>query len=857
MADKSVEAEPKSEPEPEAVAVPAPADAAGAAGSDTPATVEIVEAVVNDSTCMYYMRYTGSDGKLRYVVRRYSEFDELRASCAGAAATVEDSTPFPPKVWWGAWQAAVVEERQTGLEAWTNALLALEGGPPPELRAFLKQEASDVEVTQGIIGRLEDPLVAQAGASPDEFVQYAEAHGADGKQFATAADACMNIELAKSGVAAAEGTTLTQLFTMAKDLGGDKKALWWEEPLEDGGHAIREWTWNEYYDDTMAAARSFIELGVEAFGAVSIIGFNTPQWHMSCLGAMAAGAKAAGIYATNEPDACKYIVDHSESSVVVVENAQQMAKFTDSGILKELPRVKALVQYTGKPTETAVANAGEVKCLSWVEFLEVGAQDTGLLERLEERKAAQKPGHCCSLIYTSGTTGPPKAVMISHDNACWTSMAFLTNETAISQPGGEHTIVSYLPLSHIAAQALDIFFPVVGVAGMGAGADKAFDICVYFARPDAIRGSLRNTLNVARPTLFFAVPRVWEKFMEALRAIAKAKGATVTGSMMLSVSGWAKEKMSEAYKESQAGGAVGWTPWNHFAADAVTGKIRAQLGLDRCQFMYTGAAPVTRETLEYFGSLGIKILELYGMSENTGPMTVSNDRMNGARIGAAGLPLSGCELKIDHLTGRDKPGEGEICFRGRHIMMGYLKDDAKTADAIDTEGWLHSGDVGSIDRYGLLHITGRIKELIITAGGENIAPVPCEDSIKLHSQGAVSNVVMIGDKMKYNTCLITLRQVPDLATEGGFTDELFGNSLEVSPASKTVTAAKADPTWTAYIQKGIDAYNKVAVSNAQKIQKFTILDADFSVPGGELTATQKLKRAVVDKKYAAVIAAMY
>ena len=140
---------------------------------------------------------------------------------------------------------------------------------------------------------------------------------------------------------------------------------------------------------------------------------------------------------------------------------------------------------------------------------------------LEERKAAQKPGHCCSLIYTSGTTGPPKAVMISHDNACWTSMAFLTNEPAISQPGGEHTIVSYLPLSHIAAQALDIFFPVVGVAGMGAGADKAFDICVYFARPDAIRGSLRNTLNVARPTLFFAVPRVWEKFMEALHFLWK------------------------------------------------------------------------------------------------------------------------------------------------------------------------------------------------------------------------------------------------------------------------------------------------------------------------------------------------
>jgi acyl-CoA synthetase (AMP-forming)/AMP-acid ligase II len=581
------------------------------AGPFAPASIEITEAVVNDSTCHYYMRYVAPDGSYAYVVRRYSEFDSLRGTIAAAAATVEPLAPFPPKYYFGAWQAHVVQERKSGLADWVNALLAL-AAVPQELVDFLSLEDSDKEVTKEMLARLEDPLVAQKGSTPDMFVQYKIPHGDDGKHFACNHDSCMTIELAESGPAARAPTTLTALFDMCKDLGGSTKAMWWEEPQDDGTYQPREWTWQQYHEDTMAAACSFIALGVETFGSVSIIGFNSPQWSMACVGAIACGAKAAGIYATNEPDACQYIVEHSESTVVVVENDAQLKKFTDSGILAQLPKVKALVQYTGSAiNEERISNAGSgVQVLTWAQFLEVGANDATLKANLEERKAAQKPGHCCSLIYTSGTTGPPKAVMISHDNACWTSMAFLVNEPGISEPGGEHDIVSYLPLSHIAAQALDIFFPIVGTSGLGEGAAKSFKICVTFARPDALRGSLKDTLNVAKPTVFFAVPRVWEKFSEAIQAKARQGQDTMMGQVTKSLGSWAKGKVGEAYHESQAGGAVGWTPMGYTVASKLVAKAQQALGLERCKWMYTGAAPITKETLEYFGSIGIKILEL-------------------------------------------------------------------------------------------------------------------------------------------------------------------------------------------------------------------------------------------------------
>ena len=579
-------------------------------------------------------------------------------------------------------------------------------------------------------------------------------------------------------------------------------------------------------------------LGLSRYESVSILGFNSPEWLIANVGAIAAGGFAAGIYTTNNPEQCQYIADHCKARVIVVEGQKQLDKILE--VRSSLKELVAIVVYGGAFDKSCNDGLGpkEAKVYSWDDFMGLGkdVSDADLQARID----AQKPGECCTLIYTSGTTGNPKAVMISHDNVTWTTKMNLKHTPKITS--GPLRVVSYLPLSHIAAQIVDIHSPMGGLL-MGLTAE------VHFARPDALRGSLKQTLIDAKPTVFFAVPRVWEKFAEAMQAVGKK---TTGVKKMLST--WAKQLGSQMHDAAQVGSKRS-NPIFGFLARKLLSKAKAALGLDKCRVFLSGAAPITMDTLNYFGSLTINIVEVYGMSENTGPQTCGKPEY--FKTGTCGTKLPGVELKIDHDPKRDKPGEGEVCFRGRHVMMGYMHDPAKTAESIDEDGWLHSGDVGRVDPdTNLLSITGRIKELIITAGGENIAPVPIEDKIKSLLPG-ISNVMMVGDKKKYNTCLITLRQVPDLATEGGFTDELFGNSLEVSPASKTVTAAKADPTWTAYIQKGIDEYNKVAVSNAQKIQKFTILDADFSVPGGELTATQKLKRAVVDKKYAAAIAAMY
>jgi len=300
------------------------------------------------------------------------------------------------------------------------------------------------------------------------------------------------------------------------------------------------------------------------------------------------------------------------------------------------------------------------------------------------------------------------------------------------------------------------------------------------------------------------------------------------------------------------------------------------------KFAFTGAAPITVDTLEYFGALGININEVYGMSECTGATTWSTDE---AHIwGTVGFALPGMEVKIFKATEKGKkecprapdfksvPDEcqGEICFRGRHIMLGYLANPdmgeahvaeirEKNAQAIDAEGWLHSGDMGCKGVNGMIKITGRYKELIIGAGGENIAPVPIEDEIKKQAAGVISNIQMIGDKRKYNVALITLTCKGATGERAG-TSELDGAAAKLVPGVTTVQQAWASKEFTGHLEKIIATVNKngqVCPSNAAKISKFTILPIDFSVEGDELTATLKLKRGTVEKKFAKAIDALY
>jgi len=648
-------------------------------------------------------------------------------------------------------------------------------------------------------------------------------------------DACREIIKSKTGAASIGEATIIDAFKQAVEKKGDKLALVAAptgEKLEIKG---RTWTWQQYYDDTRTVAKAMIELGMERFSTSSVIGFNSPEWIIANAAAVFAGGKSAGIYTTNSPDAVQYIVDHSRSHVAFCENEGQLEKFREKQ--NDFATLKVIVMWAGTTVTDETWESG-IRVISWAKLIEIGEAASDA--EMESRIADIKPGHCAVLIYTSGTTGAPKAVMISHDNILFETTTVL--EAVPWMGHGEEHIMSYLPLSHVAGQMVDFVMPI------NLSAKKSGWCTVSFATPTALKGTLGAELQAIRPTMFLGVPRVWEKIQEAI--LAKGKG---NKGLKLAIAKWAKSKGLLRAKNNQLGG-NGKNPLTVGLAEKIVfSKVKEALGLGRCTFAFTGAAPMPTPTQKYFSSLGVQINEVYGMSECTGATTWSTDETY--KWGSCGYCMAGVEMKVDHIASRgDKEGEGELCYRGRNVMMGYLYNEAKTREAIDSEGWLHSGDIGRVDEDGMYFITGRIKELIVTHGGENIAPVPIEDAIK-EKATALANVMMVGDKRKYNVMLVTLKS--DVDGDANPLDTLAGEAVDIDPSCKTVGEAQKSEVWQKYIQASIDAYNATAVSNAQKIQYFKILDQDFSVPGTELTATLKLKRSVAAKKYADIIESMY
>jgi long-chain-fatty-acid--CoA ligase ACSBG len=584
----------------------------------------------------------------------------------------------------------------------------------------------------------------------------------------------------------------------------------------------KTWKWSEYYSDCKRAAKSFISLGMEQHDCINIIGFNSPEWLMADVGAILGGGVAAGIYTSNNAESCFYVSDHSEAKVVVCDGEVQLAKFLE--VQARLPNLKGLVVYNHKADFKTDASAA-VPIYSWDDFMQLG--ETLEDDVLEERKKKMEPGHCCALIYTSGTTGPPKAVMISHDNVLFTAKAQLV----IMDVTSEERVVSYLPLSHIAAQMLDIMNPIV------------CGYQIFFARPDALKGTIVQTLQSAKPTIFFGVPRVWEKIQEKMLAV----GRSVTG-LKKKISTWAKAK-GLAHSLAIQKGSTDREPWFFGVADKIVfSKVKENLGLSDMKMAFSAAAPISVETIRYFAQLNIQIMEVFGQSECTGPCTLNYNGM--WKIGAVGVKLPGTEVKIAE-------GTGEIIYRGRHIFMGYMKMEEKTTETIP-DGYLHSGDVGSIDSDGFLRITGRIKELIITAGGENIAPVLIEDTMKKHMP-FISNVMIIGDKRKFLSFIMTLKV--EMNADGTPSKNLTGDSLIMTEAvgskATTTTEAKDCDLIKAHIEKMMGVANDESISKAQRVQKFVILEDDFSQFTDDLTPTLKLKRSVVHKKYLDVIESIY
>eukprot|EP00746_Dinoflagellata_sp_MGD_P134479 gnl/MRDRNA2_/MRDRNA2_68329_c0_seq1.p1 gnl/MRDRNA2_/MRDRNA2_68329_c0~~gnl/MRDRNA2_/MRDRNA2_68329_c0_seq1.p1 ORF type:complete len:450 (+),score=81.42 gnl/MRDRNA2_/MRDRNA2_68329_c0_seq1:33-1352(+) len=418
------------------------------------------------------------------------------------------------------------------------------------------------------------------------------------------------------------------------------------------------------------------------------------------------------------------------------------------------------------------------------------------------------------------------------------------------------------------------------VSPMFASATSSAWITTYFARPYDLKiGSLKDRMCAARPTLFLGVPLVWEKIADKMRTV----GASVKG-LKKKLSTWAKGKGLQLSKSSALGG-DGSSPCCYCLADKVVlSKVKKNLGLDKCKYAVTGAAPIRVDTLEYFGSLGVHINEIFGMSESTGALTMClNDCY---QWGSVGFEVPGQEVQaftVDpeninkkipcpaapSLDTTDEKYMGELCVRGRNVMMGYMANPhlgrrhvaqikKLNAATIDDEGWLHSGDKGMVSTTGMVKITGRFKEIIIGTGGENIAPVPIEDYVKQACDG-IAEVMMVGDKRKYNVALVTLKAVGANGETPG-TDALDAGAKRVNPAVTTISGAMDDKKWIDTVTAAIKAANnngKVCPNNAFKIQKFTILPTNFAEEVGELTPTKKMKRKIIETRYASAIEDMY
>jgi long-subunit acyl-CoA synthetase (AMP-forming) len=553
-------------------------------------------------------------------------------------------------------------------------------------------------------------------------------------------------------------------------------------------------TWREYRDAVRQAARALVATGVAPGQGVVILSFNRPEWFVANLASMAVGARPAGIYTNSTPEQCRYVAEHAEAAVAVVEDRASLERLRGAGRPTGLA---AIVLLDGPATEPGV--------LTWDEFLARGsaAQDA----EVDRRTGAAGPDDVATLIYTSGTTGTSKGVMLTHRN-----LAFIARKAGEILPiGATDRLISYLPLSHIAEQVVSHLLSI------------ATGACVHFAES---LDRLPENLREVRPHLFLGVPRVWEK----IQAGIQAAGAEASP-LRRRVAAWARGVGLAGGYADQEGRR---RPWTYRLADRlVFSKVRERLGFAEARMLVVSAAPIAKETLDFFQSLALPIMEVYGMSECTGPTTMSLPRRY--RLGRAGVAIPGTELAVAE--------DGEILMRGPHVFKGYYRNDEATRETLDAEGWIHSGDVGEIDALGFLRVTDRKKELLITAGGKNIAPQHLEG--KLKQIPAVSQAVAIGDRRPYVVALLTL----DPARVGAEAEKAG------SPA-RTADEASRCPAFRAHVGRQVEAVN-ASLARYETIKRFALLPRELTVDSGELTPTLKLKRRVILENHREAIDALY
>jgi long-chain acyl-CoA synthetase len=524
------------------------------------------------------------------------------------------------------------------------------------------------------------------------------------------------------------------------------------------------------------------------------------EWLVGDLAALSIGCVSVPIYPNSIPEQVEYILGHCDAKAVFVEDRNQAHKV--SSVREMLPSLEHLILLEGEAPEGS-------GLIDWKTLLE-GGKDEAVQAEVEDLAANLSPDEGATIVYTSGTTGPPKGAVISHSNM----MAMAESLGGALDAGAGDSSLSFLPLSHIAERLQGQIMAIRSgyTVNMGEGLDHV----------------AANLVEV-EPTILVCVPRLWEKYFSKI-----SSGVEGAPDLRKKLFYWALEAGAAAFDERAETGRLSLGTRIRFdvANQLVLGPLRKKLGMARGRAFISGAAPLSAEVGRFFASLGITIQEVYGQTECVGVCTFNPPIK--PRFGTVGIPLEGLEVKIAE--------DGEILVKGQNVFLGYYKQSEATAETV-VDGWLHTGDVGEMDDQGYIRITDRKKDIIVTAGGKNVSPQNIENRLKTYP--GVSQVVVVGDKRKFLSCLITLDE------EG--MGEIWERDGKKLPEGEALARDKAVRQllegYIADVNKGLASY--------ETLKKFEVLPEDFTVDSGELTPSLKVKRRIIQKRYEALIDGFY
>jgi long-chain acyl-CoA synthetase len=572
----------------------------------------------------------------------------------------------------------------------------------------------------------------------------------------------------------------------------------------------REVTWSEYLRQVVAVSESLALQGVGAGDSIAILSDNRPEWLYADLGAQALGVVSAGIYVTNPPADVAYVLNHCGARVVVCEDQEQVDKVLGSP--EPLPKLERIVVMDPEGTR----DYDDPRLVTWEAFLAPGlaradARDEAGLHRQLESLDPRRPA---VIVYTSGTTAQPKGALLTAEGMLSLSGVYMDD-----LGGSEHdTLLSYLPLCHVAEKIFSQFTPLT------AGAVVHFGESIDTVRQDLVE---------VAPTIFLGVPRIWEKIHAGVDVAIRN-----TTPLKRGLFHWALKNRTDLFSAQSPGRApenrsVLFSGFRRWLADVlVLRALRERLGLSRVRLAVSGAAPIAPELLHWFHAIGVPILEGWGLSESCG---ISHLNMPGAyRIGTVGRPARGVECRL--------AGDGEVLIRGPHIFAGYLNNEQATRETV-VDGWLHTGDLGEIDADGYLRITGRKKEILITAGGKNLSPARIENALK--TSPYIKEAAAVADGRAFTSALIQIEadMVGDWAMRRGIAYTSFEDLTRRPEVVKLVDAE-------------VRRINE-SLSRVEQVREFRLLPKELHQDDGEVTATQKIKRRVVYEKFAALIDEMY